>query len=96
LNTQAISALAAVELADNIRRTTLPPTEAAAAVLARIHELNPKINAYRTLAGQPAAPCGCAANGLPVGLQIAGRRFDDAPVRHASAAFEAARPWRQH
>jgi Asp-tRNA(Asn)/Glu-tRNA(Gln) amidotransferase A subunit family amidase len=31
----------------------------------------------------------------PVGLQIVGRRFDDALVLRASAAFEAARPWAQ-
>jgi aspartyl-tRNA(Asn)/glutamyl-tRNA(Gln) amidotransferase subunit A len=50
------------------------------------------------LTGHPAAsvPNGFAANGLPVGLHIAGRRFDDATVLRASAAFEAARPWRQH
>lgn len=47
------------------------------------------------LTGQPAAtvPAGWTADGLPVGLQIAGRRLDDALVLRASAAFEAARPW---
>ena len=48
--------------------------------------------------GSPAAslPCGFTAAGLPVGLQVVGRRFDDAGVLAASAAFEAARPWAQH
>ena len=43
----------------------------------------------------PAAsvPCGFTAEGLPVGLQIVGRRFDDLSVLQASAAFEAAQPW---
>jgi aspartyl-tRNA(Asn)/glutamyl-tRNA(Gln) amidotransferase subunit A len=43
----------------------------------------------------PAAsvPCGFTADGLPVGLQIVGRRFDDLGVLQASAAFEAAQPW---
>src|SRR4051812_42322480 len=43
----------------------------------------------------PAAsiPCGFTAAGLPVGLQIVGRRFDDLGVLQMSAAFEAARPW---
>jgi aspartyl-tRNA(Asn)/glutamyl-tRNA(Gln) amidotransferase subunit A len=43
----------------------------------------------------PAAsiPCGFTAEGLPVGLQIVGRRFDDLGVLQASAAFEAALPW---
>jgi aspartyl-tRNA(Asn)/glutamyl-tRNA(Gln) amidotransferase subunit A len=43
----------------------------------------------------PAAsvPCGFTAEGLPVGLQIVGRRFDDLGVLQASAAFEQAQPW---
>ncbi len=43
----------------------------------------------------PAAsvPCGFTADGLPVGLQIVGRRFDDAGVLQAAADFEAAQPW---
>jgi len=45
--------------------------------------------------GQPAAtvPAGFAANNLPVGLQIVGRRFDEVTVLQAAAAFEQARPW---
>jgi aspartyl-tRNA(Asn)/glutamyl-tRNA(Gln) amidotransferase subunit A len=45
--------------------------------------------------GQPAAsvPAGFTPAGLPVGLQIVGRRFDDVTVLRAAAAFEAARPW---
>ena len=48
--------------------------------------------------GQPAAtvPCGFSKAGLPVGLQIVGRRFADLTVLQAAAAFEAARPWAQH
>ena len=47
--------------------------------------------------GQPAAsvPCGFTKDGLPIGLQIVGRRFDDATVLRASAAFERACPWAQ-
>jgi len=50
------------------------------------------------LTGQPAAsvPCGFTKGGLPIGLQVVGRRFDDATVLRASAAFEAARPWAQN
>ncbi len=50
------------------------------------------------MTGQPAAsvPCGFTKDGLPIGLQIVGRRFDDATVLRASAAFERARPWAQH
>jgi aspartyl-tRNA(Asn)/glutamyl-tRNA(Gln) amidotransferase subunit A len=48
------------------------------------------------LTGQPAAtvPAGWTADGLPVGLQIAGRRLDDPAVLAAAAAYEAAAPWR--
>ena len=47
------------------------------------------------LTGQPAAtvPCGWTADGLPLGLQIVGRRHEDARVLRAAAAFEAAMPW---
>jgi aspartyl-tRNA(Asn)/glutamyl-tRNA(Gln) amidotransferase subunit A len=41
-------------------------------------------------------PCGFTKAGLPVGMQIVGRRFDDLGVLQASAAFEQVRPWAQH
>lgn len=46
--------------------------------------------------GQPAAtvPAGQTKDGLPVGLQIIGRHLDDPLVLRASAAFEAAAPWK--
>ncbi len=45
--------------------------------------------------GQPAAtvPAGFTPAGLPVGLQIVGRRFADLTLLQAAAAFEQARPW---
>jgi aspartyl-tRNA(Asn)/glutamyl-tRNA(Gln) amidotransferase subunit A len=48
------------------------------------------------MTGQPAAtvPAGFTEGGLPVGMQIVGRHLDDALVLRASAAFEAARPWK--
>jgi len=47
------------------------------------------------LTGQPAAsvPIGVDAGGLPVGLQIMGRRWDDARVLGAAAAVEQVLPW---
>ena len=50
------------------------------------------------LTGQPAAsiPCGFSQEGLPIGLQIVGRRGDESTVLRASAAFERARPWAHH
>jgi len=43
----------------------------------------------------PAAsvPCGFTPDGLPVGLQIVGRRFDDLGVLQAAASFEQVQPW---
>jgi aspartyl-tRNA(Asn)/glutamyl-tRNA(Gln) amidotransferase subunit A len=47
------------------------------------------------ITGQPAAsiPCGFTRGGLPVSIQIIGRRFADATVLQAAAAFEQVRPW---
>jgi aspartyl-tRNA(Asn)/glutamyl-tRNA(Gln) amidotransferase subunit A len=48
------------------------------------------------MTGQPAAtvPAGFTQDGLPVGMQIVGRHLEDPLVLRASAAFEAARPWK--
>ncbi|WP_329025950.1 amidase [Streptomyces sp. NBC_00690] len=49
------------------------------------------------MTGHPAAsiPAGLTDQGLPVGLQIIGRRHQDGDVLTASAAFEDLQPW-QH
>ncbi|MDY6892094.1 MAG: amidase family protein [Chloroflexota bacterium] len=46
--------------------------------------------------GQPAAsiPAGWTKDGLPIGLQIVGRAYDEATVLQAAAAFEKASPWK--
>jgi amidase len=48
--------------------------------------------------GLPAIsiPCGFTSRGLPVGLQIVGRRRGETAVLRAAAAFEAAQPWAVH
>ena len=48
-----------------------------------------------TVTGLPviSVPCGFTRSGLPVGLQIVGRRHQEAAVLQAAAAFEAAQPW---
>ena len=40
-----------------------------------------------------AVPCGFAASGLPLGLQIVGRPFDEATVLRAGHAYEGATEW---
>jgi aspartyl-tRNA(Asn)/glutamyl-tRNA(Gln) amidotransferase subunit A len=47
------------------------------------------------LAGVPAlaVPCGFSTSGLPLSLQIIGRRFDDATVLRVGHAYERATDW---
>lgn len=47
------------------------------------------------LTGQPAlsVPMSPPVSGRPIGLQVAGRRFDDATVLRFAAAWEQAEPW---
>jgi amidase/aspartyl-tRNA(Asn)/glutamyl-tRNA(Gln) amidotransferase subunit A len=49
---------------------------------------------FTNFTGHPAAsvPAGLF-NGVPVGMQIIGRRGADSDVIAASSAFEKARPW---
>ncbi len=71
------------------------PTEIAGERVARV-DWTPFTYPFN-LTGQPAAtvPCGFTREGLPVGLQIVGRRYDEATVLQASAAFERLQPWAQ-
>lgn len=48
-----------------------------------------------SLANVPALsiPCGFTATGLPIGLQIAGRPFDESTVLRAGHAYEQNTPW---
>ncbi len=48
--------------------------------------------------GLPAAsiPCGWSSEGLPIGMQIIGRRFDDLTVLQVSKAFEEIAPWQDN
>jgi Asp-tRNA(Asn)/Glu-tRNA(Gln) amidotransferase A subunit family amidase len=41
-------------------------------------------------------PAGFTPGGLPVGLQIVGRRLAEVTVLQAAAAFERVRPWADH
>ncbi|AGN01868.1 glutamyl-tRNA amidotransferase subunit A [Salinarchaeum sp. Harcht-Bsk1] len=50
------------------------------------------------MTGHPAAsvPAGLTDDGLPVGMQVIGRRFADEDVFAAAGAIERVRPWREH
>ena len=47
------------------------------------------------LTGLPAAsiPCGWTDSGLPIGMQIIGKRYDEKTVLQVSKAFEEIAPW---
>ena len=47
------------------------------------------------LTGHPAAsiPCGWSKEGLPIGMQIIGKMFQDLTVLQVSKAFEEVAPW---
>ena len=83
------------------------PTEptTAPALLERRVEVNgqsrpvvPMLTKYTrvyNITGSPAisVPCGFAADGLPVGLHLAGRNFDEATVLRAAYAYQQAAGW---
>jgi aspartyl-tRNA(Asn)/glutamyl-tRNA(Gln) amidotransferase subunit A len=50
------------------------------------------------LTGNPAlsVPCGLTTAGLPIGLQLIGRQFDEATLLRLGHAYEAVSPFRNH
>jgi aspartyl-tRNA(Asn)/glutamyl-tRNA(Gln) amidotransferase subunit A len=63
-------------------------TETASASLARFTR-------YFNVVGLPAisVPCGFTAGGLPIGLQIAGKAFDETTVLRVAHAYEQDARW---
>ena len=49
------------------------------------------------ISGHPAAsiPCGWSSEGLPIGMQIVGKRFDELTVLQVCKAFEDIAPWQE-
>jgi aspartyl-tRNA(Asn)/glutamyl-tRNA(Gln) amidotransferase subunit A len=49
------------------------------------------------LAGIPglSIPCGFSNEGLPIGLQISGRHFEEGRILQAACAYESAASWRR-
>lgn len=78
-----------------VRADTGPPESVDGHPLKRVHDL--VLTWPVNLTGHPAAsvPAGLV-DGLPVGMQIIGPRFDDRAVIAAAAAIEGVRPWDGH
>ena len=55
----------------------------------------PSMGTMFSVTGAPALalPCGFSKNGLPLGMQIAGRPFEDATVLAIGHAYEQAARW---
>jgi Asp-tRNA(Asn)/Glu-tRNA(Gln) amidotransferase A subunit family amidase len=49
------------------------------------------------ISGHPAAsiPCGWSSEGMPIGMQIVGKRFDELNVLQVSKIFEEVAPWQE-
>jgi aspartyl-tRNA(Asn)/glutamyl-tRNA(Gln) amidotransferase subunit A len=81
--------------------TAAPPIASARAPIASGGEAARRFftrRSYTTpasLAGVPAlsVPCGLTEAGLPIGLQLIGRRFDEATLLRAGRAYERANGW---
>lgn len=81
---------AAPRLVDPLAAAAPPPGHPAAAVAP------PTYQAFN-LSGHPAltVPCGFDRHGLPLGLQIVGRHFDERTLFGVGRAYERVAPWHQ-
>ncbi|MGB2694905.1 MAG: amidase [Dehalococcoidia bacterium] len=84
-------------LFSNVDLLAMPTTRRTAVTFDSISKDDPTLGLTRLTAafdatGQPAmsVPCGFTEEGLPVGLQLVGRSFDERTVLRAAHAFEAA------
>ena len=86
-------------LAGPAEPVTAPPLlEQRVEVGGRARAVTPMLTKYTrvyNITGSPAisAPCGFAGDGLPVGLHLAGRAFDEATVLRAAYAYQQATGW---
>jgi len=58
-------------------------------------DVGAKLTCVANLTGEPACsvPCGFTRTGLPIGLMIHGRPFEDATVLRVAHAYEQASEW---
>jgi amidase len=79
-----------------MKATPLPPKDASLALWCqRAFELLPNTAPF-DVTGHPSMsiPCGMS-QGLPVGLMLTGRRYDEGTIYRAAGAFEQAGDWRK-
>ena len=59
--------------------------------------LNDIFTVPANLSGNPgiSVPCGFSTTGLPIGLHLVGRAFDEATLLRVAHAYEQATPWRE-
>jgi aspartyl-tRNA(Asn)/glutamyl-tRNA(Gln) amidotransferase subunit A len=82
--------------------TAAPPIAAGRAPITSRADVGPRFFTRRcygspaSLAGVPAlsVPCGFSESGLPIGLQVIGRPFDEATILRVAHAYEQASRWR--
>lgn len=78
-----------------MKATPLPPADCPLALwIQRAFEMLPNTSPF-DVTGHPAMsiPCGMS-DGLPIGLQLIGRRYDESTIYRAAGAFEQAGDWR--
>ena len=79
-----------------MKATPLPPADATLELWCqRAFEMLPNTAPF-DVTGHPAmsVPCGMS-DGLPIGLQIVGRRYEESTIYRAAGAFEQAGDWRR-
>jgi amidase len=78
-----------------IKATPIPPPDAPRQlVIKRAHEMFANTAAF-DITPHPAMtiPCGLS-NGLPVGMMLVGRQYDESIIYRAASAFEQASDWK--
>jgi amidase len=78
-----------------IKATPIPPPDAPRKlVVQRAHEMFPNTAAF-DITPHPAmsVPCGLS-DGLPIGMMLVGKQYDESSIYRAAFAFEQARDWK--
>jgi len=102
VDAQRARALIVEEWSRQLEAVDLLATPTTPQVAARVEEseLTTTITLIRltnpfNLAGLPALslPCGFTSGGLPIGLQLVGRHWEEATLLRVASAYEQATPW---